>query len=108
MGKRGRPTKRCRLHGLKKGDMRRLTEAGNTTHELMAISGHCSPSEVQRYTADADRKRLADSGMAKKLAGQKENANVANLPAPAHKPHAKPRKRQDKENEMAVPTELNE
>jgi hypothetical protein len=31
---------RCRLHGLKKGGMRRLAEAGNTTHELMAISGH--------------------------------------------------------------------
>jgi integrase len=25
---------RCRLHGLKKGGMRRLAEAGNTTHEL--------------------------------------------------------------------------
>jgi len=31
---------RCRLHGLKKGGMRRLAEAGNTAHELMAISGH--------------------------------------------------------------------
>jgi Phage integrase family len=31
---------RCRLHGLKKGGMRRLAEASNTTHELMAISGH--------------------------------------------------------------------
>jgi hypothetical protein len=31
---------RCRLHGLKKSAMRRLAEAGNTAHELMAISGH--------------------------------------------------------------------
>ena len=30
----------CRLHGLKKGSMRRLAEAGGTTHELMAFSGH--------------------------------------------------------------------
>jgi len=73
---------RCRLHGLKKGGMRRLAEAGNTTHELMAISGHRTLSEVQRYTADADRKKLADSGMAKRLAGQSENAEVANLPSP--------------------------
>jgi hypothetical protein len=72
--------KRCRLHGLKKGGMRRLAEAGSTTHELMAISGHCTLSEVQRYTADADRKRLADSGMAKKR--QNENTNVANLSTP--------------------------
>ena len=58
--------------------MRRLAEAGNTTHELMAISGHRTLSEVQRYTEDADQKRLADTGMAKKQ-GQSENASVANL-----------------------------
>jgi hypothetical protein len=62
--------------------MRRLAEAGNTTHELMAISGHRTLSEVQRYTADADRKKLADSGMAKRLAGQSENTEVANLSSP--------------------------
>jgi len=54
------------LHGLKKAGMRRLAEDGNTTHELTAISGHKTLSEVQRYTQGADRKRLADSGMAKK------------------------------------------
>jgi integrase/recombinase XerD len=48
--------KRCRLHGLKKGGMRRLAEAAATAHELMAISGHKTPSEVQRYTEEADRK----------------------------------------------------
>jgi integrase len=51
---------RCRMHGLKKGGMRRLAEDGVTTHELMAISGHVTLSEVERYTADADRLRLAD------------------------------------------------
>ena len=56
----------CRLHGLKKGGMRRLAEAGGTAHELMAISGHRTLSEVQRYTEDANRKLLADTGMAKK------------------------------------------
>ena len=47
--------------------MRRLAEAGNTTHELMAISGHKTLTEVQRYTNDADHKRLAESGMASGL-----------------------------------------
>jgi integrase len=61
---------RCRLHGLKKGGMRRLAEAGNTTHELMAISGHKTLTEVQRYTCAADKKRLAESGMAKKRTNQ--------------------------------------
>jgi lysophospholipase L1-like esterase len=70
--------KRCRLHGLKKGGMRRLAEAGDTTHELMAISGHRTLSEVQRYTADADRKKLADSGMKKRIV----NADVSNPAAP--------------------------
>jgi hypothetical protein len=58
--------------------MRRLAEAGDTTHELMAISGHRTLSEVQRYTADADRKKLADSGMKKRIA----NADVSNPAAP--------------------------
>jgi hypothetical protein len=78
----------CRLHGLKKAGMRRLAEAGNTTHELMAISGHRTLAEVQRYTEDADRKRLAESGMAK-LRGQSENTNVTNTAAPVHKQPAK-------------------
>ena len=38
---------RCRLHGLKKGGMRRLAEAGGTAHELMAFSGHKTLTEVQ-------------------------------------------------------------
>jgi integrase len=71
-----------RMHGLKKGGMRRLAEHGDTTHELMAISGHRTLSEVQRYTADADRNRLADTGMAKKVRGQNENTDVTNLPTP--------------------------
>ena len=66
---------RCRLHGLKKGGMRRLAEAGGTAHELMAISGHKTLTEVQRYTADANRKRLADAAMAKR---SEQNADYTN------------------------------
>jgi integrase/recombinase XerD len=76
---------RCRLHGLKKGGMRRLAEDGSTTHELMAISGHRTLSEVQRYTDGADQKRLADSGMAKKRS-QSENTELANLGTLTGKP----------------------
>jgi len=79
---------RCRMHGLKKGGMRRLAEHGNTTHELMAISGHRTLSEVQRYTEDADRKQLATSGMAKRR-DQIENAEVANLGPWSGKPASK-------------------
>jgi integrase len=79
---------RCRLHGLKKGGMRRLAEASNTTHELMAISGHRTLSEVQRYTDDANQKLLAESGMAKRQ-GQSVNAALSNLGAQSVKPAAK-------------------
>jgi hypothetical protein len=64
--------------------MRRIAEAGGTAHELMAISGHKTLAEVQRYTKDADRKKLADSGMAK-LRGQSENTNVTNIEPPVRK-----------------------
>jgi hypothetical protein len=72
------------LHGLKKGGLRRGAEAGMTAHELMAISGHKTLSEVQRYTSDADRKRLAKTGMAK-LRDQSENIDVTNTDAQLHK-----------------------
>jgi integrase len=68
----------CRLHGLKKGGMRRFAETGSTAHELMAISGHKTLSEVQRYTEAADKERLADSAMAKRQS-QIVNSKVANL-----------------------------
>jgi len=79
---------RCRLHGLKKAGMRRLAEAGNTSHELMAISGHKTLSEVQRYTKEVDRIKLATSGMAKRQ-GQSMNTEVANPSAQSGKPAAK-------------------
>jgi hypothetical protein len=44
-----------------------LAEAGATAHELMAISGHRSMSEVLRYTDAFDKTRLANSAMAKRL-----------------------------------------
>src|SRR6516164_1184436 len=76
---------RCRLHGLKKSAMRRLAEAGNTAHELMAISGHKTLTEVQRYTAAADKKRLAESGMAKMRERTKSTETYTNTGSALHK-----------------------
>jgi integrase len=83
----------CRMHGLKKGGMRRFAETGSTAHELMAISGHKTLSEVQRYTDAADKKRLADSAMAKRQS-QIVNSKVANLASESGKPTAKSLKKQ--------------
>jgi integrase/recombinase XerD len=56
-------------HGLRKATARRLAEIGCSTHEIAAITGHASLSEVQRYTRAADRKRLAQAAMKKLLEG---------------------------------------
>ena len=55
----------CSAHGLRKAAARRLAEAGCTMHEIAAITGHASLSEVQRYTKAADQKRLALAAMEK-------------------------------------------
>jgi len=55
----------CSAHGLRKAAARRLAEAGCTTHEIAAITGHSSLSEVQRYTKAADQARLARAAMDK-------------------------------------------
>jgi integrase len=76
----------CRLHGLKKAGMRRGAEAGNTTHELMAFSGHKTLAEVERYTKDAEDKVLASSGMAKRRRAQSGNSQVTNSAARSYNP----------------------
>jgi len=83
----------CRMHGLKKAGMRRLAESGSTAHELMAMSGHKTLSEVQRYTEAVDKKRLAASAMAKRQS-QTVNSKVANLTSESGKPAAKSLKKQ--------------
>jgi len=55
----------CSAHGLRKAAARRLAEAGCSTHEIAAITGHASLKEIARYTEAADRRRLAVSAMAK-------------------------------------------
>jgi integrase len=49
----------CVTHGLRKAAARRLAEAGATTLEIMAVTGHRSLPEVERYTRDAQQERLA-------------------------------------------------
>ena len=55
----------CPLHGLRKACCRRLAEAGCTAPEIMAISGHKSLAEVERYIKDAEQKLMADRAIAR-------------------------------------------
>jgi integrase len=58
--------KECTPHGLRKAACRRLAEAGCTAHEIMAISGHKTLSEVERYTKAVDQARMARNAMARR------------------------------------------
>jgi integrase len=79
----------CSSHGLRKACARRLAEAGATAHEIAAVTGHATISEVQRYTAAADRASLADSAFEKMAARPKRERNVVNHPARFAKPGGK-------------------
>lgn len=59
----------CSAHGLRKATAALLAEAGATPHEIMAITGHQTLEEVERYTRAARRALMADSGFAR-LPGQ--------------------------------------
>ena len=48
----------ARLHGLRKAFCVYWAEKGCSTHEIAAMAGHLSLSEVERYTRAADRRRM--------------------------------------------------
>lgn len=53
------------MHGLRKAAARRLAEAGCTTHEIASVTGHKTLSEIERYTREAEKARLAKAASAK-------------------------------------------
>lgn len=50
-------------HGLRKAAARRLAEAGCSTHQIAAITGHATLAEVERYTRAVDQEKLARSAI---------------------------------------------
>ena len=58
---------RCKPHGLRKAAARRLAEAGCSASEIMAITGHKTLAEVERYTRAAEQERLARQAMNRQL-----------------------------------------
>ena len=53
----------CSAHGLRKVTASRLAEIGCAAHEIMAITGHDSLKEIERYTRGRDQIALADRAM---------------------------------------------
>jgi integrase len=62
----------CQPHRLRKAAGRRLAEAGCTAHEIMAVLGHKTLAEAERYTREADHAKLATAAVVK-LEGRNEN-----------------------------------
>lgn len=52
-------------HGLRKAAARRLAEAGCTTHQIAAITGHQSLAEVERYTREVSQRKVAAEAILK-------------------------------------------
>ena len=55
----------CSAHGVRKATATALAEAGATPHQIMAVTGHQTLEEVERYTKAASRKKTADAAMAR-------------------------------------------
>ena len=53
------------FHGLRHTTATALAEAGCTSHEIRAITGHADEQMVKRYTEQANQKRLAMSAIHK-------------------------------------------
>lgn len=53
------------FHGLRKAACRRLAEAGCSASEIMAISGHKSLGECERYVREASQVRLAEQAISR-------------------------------------------
>jgi integrase len=70
----------CQPHGLRKAAGRRLAEAGCTAHEIMAVLGHKTLTEAERYTREANQMLLATEAMTK-LEGRSANRIAQTNPA---------------------------
>lgn len=63
-------------HALRKAHAVALAEAGATTHQIAAWTGHQTLKEVERYTRDASR-RNANMGTGRKRNSAKRSARSA-------------------------------
>lgn len=55
----------CSPHGLRKCIATRLADAGCSHSEIMAVTGHKNPKEVETYIRARDQRRLSASAMAR-------------------------------------------
>ncbi len=78
----------CSAHGLRKAAATRLANAGCSTNQIMAITGHKSLSQVAPYVRAADQHRLARQTMSIQL-GSEQEQKLSNLPTRLDKRRSK-------------------
>lgn len=59
----------CSAHGLRKAGTAVLAERGATDREIMAVTGHVTSKEVDRYTRSARQKTLAAAAIRRSEGG---------------------------------------
>ena len=64
----------CSAHGLRKAGATRLANAGCSTDQVKAITGHKTLSEVARYTSAADQQRLARQALSIQLGAEQNRS----------------------------------
>ncbi len=67
----------CCPHGLRKSAATRLADAGCTEAQIMAVTGHRTTKEIQRYTLARDQRGLAQDAMAR-IGGTQGEQTLAN------------------------------
>jgi integrase len=72
-------------HGLRKAASRRMAEAECSANQIAAVTGHRSLREVERYTREADRERLARAAIER----TERERELANRTAKSGKPTEK-------------------
>jgi integrase len=69
----------CTAHGLRKAAATRLANAGCSSEQIKAITGHRSASALAQYTRAADQQRLVRQALDTQLRAEGEQ-NLSNLP----------------------------
>jgi integrase len=82
--------KHCSFHGLRKAAATRLANAGCSTDQIRAFTGHSSARAVEPYIRARDQKRLARQALNMQLgAEQNVSDTLSNLPSRLDKTGAK-------------------
>jgi integrase len=71
----------CSMHGLRKGCLRILAEAGCNILELQSRSGHLTLSELQKYINAADKRFAADRASEKVIAHKAKQKTTRKIAA---------------------------